>query len=794
MDYTDSMPSPRKSEMTWKTQVKETFFAGFAAEFDEKHIDFLVYAPDGTLFADTFLWAESKKGTADIARMFAQLLLTIKKTVDAGEILPPKYLGVFDQEKIAFIEFHHILPVFNRSDFNWNDKPSSVSEETIRIVEQFLTEEALFKFDLKNDNKELREFIKTNFVTGQKNTSKIQITKNNFVTVFMKWAGTVRRAIDITPEEQKEYGLIDGDFYLGDLLSEDNVTLPDFKDLNVVLQQDYYKIKVSISGKPRRLIEEIGFRDGGQSHKLFWERYQRPPKEEFRDYMKDRRDLLVPQDIRERKGSFFTPQIWVEKSQEYLAKVFGENWQDEYYIWDCCCGTGNLLTGLVNPYNVWASTIDQADIDILHTGINNRKCNLLASHVFRFDFLNGNFDDLPVELRSIVSDPEKQKKLIVYINPPYGEGGNYTGRTKAGVAKNYAVNQEFKPLIGKAVNEVFSLFFARIRQEIPTGHLAAFASVKYVNAYNFRKYRRFFKADYRDGYICLAKTFDNVQGAFPIGFLIWSFSDRDFPPQIRTDVFDAKGRIIGQKNFYNGHPFINEWIDSANVGDQPIGFLSCKLNEFQYNQYVCVCNTKEQLPYGCKSVAVTKENLIESCVYLAVRHSISLSVPHKDKWIKHNDPFLSPDKKYKRSITFLNDCLIFALFHEKNKISSQSGINHWIPFTAKEVSAKDNFRSTFMSDFIKSRKLSKEAQAVCESGKVLWTYYHETIRKLRTPPVDASLYEIREYFKGRNEKGKMKTKSADVRFNDLDTALRSALKKLAEKIQPKVYEYGFLKK
>ncbi len=32
-----------------------------------------------------------------------------------------------------------------------------------------------------------------------------------------------------------------------------------------------------------------------------------------------RRDLLVPQDIRERKGSFFTPKIWVDLSQKYLA-------------------------------------------------------------------------------------------------------------------------------------------------------------------------------------------------------------------------------------------------------------------------------------------------------------------------------------------------------------------------------------------------------------------------------------------------------------------------------------------
>ncbi|MDR0327934.1 MAG: hypothetical protein LBI05_06530 [Planctomycetaceae bacterium] len=90
--------------------------------------------------------------------------------------------------------------------------------------------------------------------------------------------------------------------------------------------------------------------------------------------------------------------------------------------------------------------------------------------------------------------------------------------------------------------------------------------------------------------------------------------------------------------------------------------------------------------------------------------------------------------------------------------------------------------------------MSKEAKAVFDAGKALWTYYHEMIRKLRTPPVDASLYEIREFFKGRNKLGKMNTKSSDDKFSKLDATLRSALKKLAEKIQPKVYEYGFLRK
>ena len=133
------------------------------------------------------------------------------------------------------------------------------------------------------------------------------------------------------------------------------------------------------------------------------------------------------------------------------------------------------------------------------------------------------------------------------------------------------------------------------------------------------------------------------------------------------------------------------------------------------------------------------------------------------------------------------------MFHEKNKIISKDGVNHWIPFTGREVKAKDNFRSTFMSDFLKKRKLSKEAKAVFEAGKELWKYYHERIWKLRTPPIDASLYEIREFFKGRDESGRMKAKSKDDQFNKLDANLRSALKKLAEKIQPKVYEYGFLR-
>jgi hypothetical protein len=60
--------------------------------------------------------------------------------------------------------------------------------------------------------------------------------------------------------------------------------------------------------------------------------------------------------------------------------------------------------------------------------------------------------------------------------------------------------------------------------------------------------------------------------------------------------------------------------------------------------------------------------------------------------------------------------------------------------------------------------------------------------------VNASLYDIREHFQGRNDKGKMNNKSEDAVYMELITHLRSTLKVLANTIAPKVYEYGFLKK
>jgi hypothetical protein len=75
----------------------------------------------------------------------------------------------------------------------------------------------------------------------------------------------------------------------------------------------------------------------------------------------------------------------------------------------------------------------------------------------------------------------------------------------------------------------------------------------------------------------------------------------------------------------------------------------------------------------------------------------------------------------------------------------------------------------------------------------LWKYYHAKTKSNKTVSINASFYDIRAFFQGRDEKGKMNSKSADETYTQLLGALRDALKMLTLKIQPKVYEYGFLK-
>ena len=889
--------SIREEEL--KNRVAADFFGAYDCTRIVGNIDFCVSAKvrDSHQMSfmpeETFFWAEAKNHPTDIYQMLAQLILTIHNESSRLDLQPPRFIGCFDNEKIAFVEYHNILPVFSLNDFNWTQTPSSVDNKTIETLRGILTLEKVSVFRFGDDEAEIKNFIRKNLVLGLSADFSMQVDKNNFIFVYQKWRNSVLPYIDAPWEIlKKKYSLYDRDFFLAELNTDDCGTVAVDDDRSA---EDFYiefnassRLPYSIRRKNEDELDislSFGFKpDGMEAYAAFWRRYKRPPKKEYWDYIVSRLDLLVPQDVRERKGSFFTPAIWVEKSQQYLAAELGENWQDECYVWDCCAGTGNLLAGLTNKYRVWASTLDQQDVDVMRERVKNG-ANLLDSHIFQFDFLNDSFDKLPQGLREIVDDSEKRKKLVIYINPPYVEASNAKtnkgfGENRTGVAQT-KIQGEYAECLGRASNELFAQFLIRISKEISGCVIGQFSTLKHIQASNFSVFREAFWGILEKCFIVPADTFDNVKGQFPIGFFVWRLggdchnrveradrvdgNESDYLAQspqssqsgeIETsrtsreaksgadknlhvstcstrsniftstvaDVYDRDGEFVGEKTLFlppkNG--LIIDWLRQFydHKGNH-IGYMRFLGTDFQNSNSMFL--TLKPSPSDIKKVSgswMSPRNFLVMGVYFTVRKCIDPT------WLNDRDQFLYPNDGWGADVEFKIDCLVFTLFHGQNRVSCRDGINHWIPFTEEEVGARDCFKSHFMSDWLSGKRctdfsgqdelnlgdgasnsasseslslcvkenLSSEARAVMDAGRELWRYYHS---QPNSNP-DASYYDIRLHFQGVKKmasgKEQMNPTSSDSVYTELLSNLRKAHRALAQVIEPKVYEYGFLKR
>jgi len=795
-----------------KNKVGADWFKSFDTTEILGNVDFTVFPKQDNLFGRTpLLWAEAKTGNFDVPTMFVQLVLTIGKARTFDKTLPPAFLGAFDFKKIAFVPYISVQDIFYINDFNWNVAPSNHETKEFKLIKDRI--EAILKqdtyiYDYQADEKDLKTFIANNIAKATE-ASKIKIDKNNFIPIYLRWLDIVKPVIDVNWDDLKKASILNSDFYLADLFVDDKDTNKIEDDssirdnLFVIFQNQGYKIeKENIK---QMFDATINIRNK-ETYLQFWKRYKRPPIKEFQNYIIERRDLLVPQDIRERKGAFFTPRQWVELSQKYLADYLGENWQEEYYIWDCAAGTGNLLAGLTNKYNIWASTLDQADVKVMQDRI-EQGAILLQNHVFQFDFLNDDFSKLPQGLQDILNDEKKRKKLIIFINPPYAEVSSKAEKGKVGVNLS-KTHTKYNSILGTAGRELFAQFLIRIYSELNGVILAEFSKLKILQGSAFLRLKDHFQAKLEKIFLAPADTFDNVKGQFPIGFKIWNTNKKEIFENVVADIYDKNANFIGTKGIYalNKSQYINKFISIyKTTKDNSIGFMDgINGNDFQHNNIVYVLNTKEQLP-NPRGIWITKDNLIPVSIYFSVRKAIEAN------WLNDRDQFLNPNENWKADKEFQNDCLTFTLFN--NNIQIKFGENHWIPFTENEVNSKEKFESNFMSNFIKGklkseqladslfgdttanhsdinkpRQFSIEAIAVFNAGLELWKHYHSQDKV----NVNASLYDIKLHFQGRNDKGRMNAKSTDEKYTELIGNLRQNLNLLADKIKPKVYEYEFL--
>ncbi len=758
------------------------------------------------------IWFEAKAVSTSPIVMFGQLLFYIRAAKKRGEAIPA-FLSVIDRDKAAIMPTEKALPLLDDKGIIWPKAGSQAGKQLAAQIAPYV-QAHIVEYTIAHDEAAFVKAVKD--AIRERRIIRTPITPDNLRQVFDRWVDMV--GSELGAVNPADFAVL----FFADIMH--NGKDEAVRNLPARLLFSGDKPVFILGAEQYELASERGYRN-------FWAIYHRPPEQRHRHYLLERRDSLLPVDEQKFKGAYYTPLHIVDKAYGQLVATLGPNWQDRYLVWDMCAGVGNLEAKHSNLRNVFISTLDQADVTIM-------KSNpaFAGAEIFQYDYLNDDVTDfgeidyslsnkVPQALREAIADTREGKKgakpILVLINPPYAEATGGALAVPMGVSENKlgVANTLFAragmAAYGKATNELFMQFIARIDQEIPRCKLAIFSKVKYISTPTLADFRSVWKAEYLGGFAVHSRTFEGLKGDFPIGFLIWDTA-KDIPVgHVTTNTLDKQGNLVGEKTFlnYDDLPLLTDWVPRPLSNSEPaiplksalvpatatkdlrgdrwsdgaLGWLNCAGNDLQN---ATVKTMLLSSGYGsARGIFVNAANLWQAAIVFSVRRLI------KPTWLNDRDQFLQPSQPL--TDDFKTDCLVWMLFNGSNLTAGADGlrwnnrdwslINHFIPFSEAQVGVSGRFESDFMVRYMGGMTFSAEAQAVLDEGRKLWTRFHATQfpRKIRDEyklgRVDAGWYQIRRALKA----------YGDTELTDFDPFDR-AYAALGEKLRPMVYELGFL--
>ncbi|MGG7212871.1 hypothetical protein ACQPUY_04545 [Clostridium nigeriense] len=552
------------------------------------------------------------------------------------------------------------------------------------------------------------------------------------------------------------------------------------------------------------------------------------------------KDRLTEDTKRRINGEFFTPTIWTNEAHKQLSYVFGPNWREEYVVWDCAWGTGNLTRDYYFK-ELYCSTIDKVDLEL---GDNYNR----NSQKFVYDFLNDNPELLissevnnsliPISLYNALL---KNKKIIFLINPPFGEGSN--GKQNGKKSKDGIANTKVKSMMEKegfknASQQLYIQFLYRILKlkqifNLDNLSIGVFTPTLFLSGERGEKFRETFLENFKfeKGIVFNASYFSNVSSEWGIGFSIWTSGENKGKKNFNFLVkeLNEKGKIetSGEKSIYNLEPKerLSSWIKDKKsnnkvetitlksaitidkktrmVDKDAIGFLMNDSNNVYANtQGVYILSAP--VTRHVKTTTITKENYKKCCSLFAARKVI------KSNWLNQKDNYMIPNINHPKYKEYENDSIIYSIFSNESGVSSLRNvkieyknfdiINEMFFMSIKEIQNLANINNNEMvywdcKRYSKERFIYEELEKLelSEEGKLILN----TARKL-----------VRESFKYRDEFNKYhprynintwgagwyQIKFMLTKYMKKELELfEDMIKNLEDKMRPLVYELGFLK-
>ena len=554
-------------------------------------------------------------------------------------------------------------------------------------------------------------------------------------------------------------------------------------------------------------------------------------------------DRLIVDADRRNSGDFWTPTMFVDYAHDMISKKLGEDWKEKYVVWDNCCGSLNL-TRDYKFGELYCSTLYQSELNI------GADYNPEATK-FQFDFLNDEIvsknsllgvynDKLPKGLKDALIN---NKPIVFFINPPYATSANKMGvdaSSKKGVAKTMVNSVMLSDKIGASSQNLYAQFLYRILMikrefNLTNCHIAIFSPTLFLSGPSWEKFRTVYLNEFTfdSGVQFKASHFADCSDSWGISFSLWhngeTFEKNNFN---YTLIDNENGEIVevGNKVIYNidGLKTASDWCKEPIKKIKTFETINCSSGikirpemsdnrgtnfEGSFGYFLNAGNNVDMntqkvslftMAYGNgHGHGINTDNFDRCTALFSARKLI------EKNWVNSKDEYLAPNTEHPAYNEFVNDSLIYSLFHSSSNQSSLRNVdykgkkwdikNEFFWLSNKEIENLSNtngFTQTYndartskeryVYNKLQTITLSPEAQDVLDKASdiVRNTFKYRELFNQEHPEYQIMNFDCGWY--------QIKALAKEYAKSDYEEFVK-LYKKLADKMRPMVYTLGFLK-
>lgn len=748
------------------------------------------------------------------ARVICQVLFYLKKFEDTGKTLP-NIVFVGDVNECFVVHTNNIAKYLDFEGVDWTVAPSLASTANIGLLTAISEDDTISPFIFDIDETFTCESVIQKIQDLATNVVRlVRITDHNVDKVFAYFKKVIKKSKKMSSNDLVSV-------FLGVIINPD----------------EYYKHPT----KKNTLVTPKGnVNIDGRMFDSFFSHFQKSYTPQEITKFTEIADRLIEDTERRNSGDFWTPTLFCDYAHKMISEELGEDWKENYVVWECACGSKNL-TRDYRFKELYCSTLFDSELQI------SKNYNTEGTS-FQFDFLNDYIptpDALIQESKlpdGLVNALKENKLIVFFINPPYGTACNQGETSKSGI-NDTAVRKEMRnDNQGAGAENLQHQFLYRICKIIDNYHLtnariAFFSNPIYLSGRKQKDFLKFFcnHFEFKKGVMFCASEFADCSDRWGITFNIWEQGKtEDIHNFVHTLIKKNEDNEIvefGEKNIYNvwNDNQLSAWtresikslktkdvicVKSAisviekntrgRLFDNALGYYWGNGNNVQFNDsYVGLFSTSFGNGHGH---GISKDNFTRCTSAFAARKLI------ESNWINDKDEYLAPDETNPDYHKFEMDSVIYSLF---NTSSNQSSLRN-VEYKGKTWNIKNEFFFISKDEMMKLANENKNTECYNDARTSNERYVYEFIVKHWEEFSDDAkeVYNkakelVEKSFKYREmlneEEPKYQINNWDAGWYQIKGLLKAYMpnelkefnelyKKFSNRLRPMVYELGFLKK